>query len=163
MRSSAYQFFQLLRRVTNSLAPSKIVNLYHELRQLSRLWHWVKKLRWAGYGQRVGQLITLKPGALGNFCPACPQIGINLPEDWKDNPNRPVYRRVVTVDGNFKANHVRQHSAADDVWLLDGLGMTTTNSEYNTFLETAWDRATVSVTSWMSSESADVIHKESPL
>jgi hypothetical protein len=52
---------------------------------------------------------------------------------------------VVTVDGNFKADHVRQKSAADDVWLSDGLGMTTTNSEYNTFLENAWNRATVSV------------------
>jgi hypothetical protein len=145
MRSSAYQFFQLLRRVTNSLAPSKVVNLYHELRRLSRLWRWVKKLRWAGYGQRVGQPIAPRPGELGNFCPACPQVGINLPEDWKDDPNRLVYRRVVTVDGNFKANHVRQHSAADDVWLSDGLGMTTKNSEYNTFLESAWDRATVSV------------------
>jgi hypothetical protein len=32
MRSSAYQLFQLLRRVTNSRSPSKVVNLYHELR-----------------------------------------------------------------------------------------------------------------------------------
>ena len=51
MRSSAYQFFQLLRRVTNSLTPSKVVNLYQELRRLSRLWRWVKKLRWARYAQ----------------------------------------------------------------------------------------------------------------
>jgi hypothetical protein len=145
MRSSAYQFFQLLRRITNSLAPSKVVNLYQELRRLSRLWRWVKKLRWAGYAQRVGQSINPKPGELGNFCPACPQDGINLPEDWRDDPNRFVYRRGVTVDGNFKANHVRHHSPADDVWLSDGLGMTTTNSAYNVFLETAWDRATVSV------------------
>jgi hypothetical protein len=34
MRSSAYQFFEMLRRVTNSLNPSKVVNLYHELRRL---------------------------------------------------------------------------------------------------------------------------------
>jgi hypothetical protein len=145
MRSSAYQFFQLLRRVTNSLSPSKVVNLYHELRRLSRLWRWVKKLRWAGYGQRVGQPITPKPGELGNFCPACPQVGINLPEDWKDDPNRWVFRRVVTADGNFKADHVRQKSAADDVWLSDGLGMTTRNSDYNTFLQTAQERTTVSL------------------
>lgn len=44
MRSSAYQFFQLLRRVTNALTPSKVVNLYHELRRISRLWRWVKKI-----------------------------------------------------------------------------------------------------------------------
>lgn len=87
MRSSAYQFFQLLQRMTNSLAPSKVVNLYHELRQLSRLWRWVKKLRWAGYAQRVSQPITPKPGELGNFCPACPQVGINLPDNWKEDPN----------------------------------------------------------------------------
>lgn len=145
MRSSAYQFFQLMRRVTNPLAPSKVVNLYHELRRLSRLWRWVKKLRWAGYAQRVGQPITPKPGELGNFCPACPQIGINVGANWLSDPNRWVYRRIITADGNFKADHVRQISSAEDVWLSDGLGMTTRQSEYKSFLETAWDRATVSL------------------
>src|SRR6266508_1228927 len=38
MRSSAYEFFQLLQQITNSLSPSKVMNLYHELRRLSRLW-----------------------------------------------------------------------------------------------------------------------------
>ena len=143
MRSSAYQFFQLMRRVTNPLAPSKVVNLYHKLRRLSRLWRWVKKLKWTGYGQRVGQPITPNPGELGIFCPACPQIGINVAEDWLNDPNRWVYQRIITADGNFKANHVRQNSSADDVWLSDGLGMTTKRSDYNAFLETAWDHATV--------------------
>ena len=145
MRSSAYQFFQLLRRVTNTLSPSKVVNLYHELRRLSRLWRWVKKLKWAGYAQQAGQEINPKPGELGNFCPACPQVGVNLPESWKDDPNRWVFRRVITADGNFKADHVRQKSPADDIWLSDGLGMTARNSEYQTFLKTAQERKTVSV------------------
>lgn len=145
MRSSAYQFFQMLRRVTNTLSPSKVVNLYHELRRLSRLWRWMKKLRWAGYAQRVGQPINPKLGELGNYCPACPQVGINLPENWKEDPNRWVYRRVVTADGNFTADHVRQKSAAEDVWLSDGLGMTTKTSDYKTFLQTAQERNTVSV------------------
>ena len=136
-----------MRRVTNPLAPLKVVNLYHKLRRLSRLWRWVKKLKWAGYAQRVGQTITPKSGELGNFCPACPQVGINVAENWLSDPNRWVYRRVITADGNFKADHVRQMSPADDVWLSDGLGMTTTNSEYSNFLETAWDRATVSLKS----------------
>jgi len=121
------------------------VLLYHELRRLSRLWRWVKKLRWAGYGQRVGQLITPKPGELGNYCLACPQVGFNVAENWKADPNRWVYRRVVTVDGNFTADHVRQPLAADDLWLSDGLGMTTRNSEYKAFLQSAQERKTVSV------------------
>jgi hypothetical protein len=145
MRSSAYQFFQLLRCVTNTLSPSKVVNLYHELRRLSRLWRWVKKLRWAGYGQRVGQPITPKSGELGNFCPACPQVGINLPDNWKEDLNRWVFRRVITADGNFKADHVRQKSATEDVWLSDGVGMTTNSADYKSFLKTASERNTVSV------------------
>ena len=144
MRSSAYQFFQMLRRITNSLSPTKVVNLYHELRRLSRLWRWTKKLRWAGFAQQVGQPLTPKPGELGNFCPACPQVGVNIPDTWKDDPNRWVFRRVLTADGNFKADHVRQKSPADDIWLSDGLGMTTRNSDYKEFLKTAVECQTVS-------------------
>ena len=56
---------------------------------------------------------------LGNFCPACPQIGINVPEGWADDPDQWVFRRVFTADGNFKADHIRQKITADDLWLYD--------------------------------------------
>ena len=144
MRSSAYQFFQMLRRITLPLTPSKVVNLYHELRRLSRLWRWVKKLKWAGYGQRPDRSIKPQPGELANFCPACPQVGINVSDNWTEDPNRWVFRRMFVADGNFKADHVRQKSAADDIWLSDGLGMTCRRSECNAFLTTAQERATVS-------------------
>jgi hypothetical protein len=143
LRTSAYQFFQVLRRFTMPMAPSKVVNLYHELRRLSRLWHWVKKLRWAGYGQQPGQPIDPQPGELGYLCPACPQDGINLPENWTEDPNPWVFRRVFTGDGNFTADHVRQKAPANDIWLYDGLGMTARRVEYEEFLVSAWDRATV--------------------
>jgi hypothetical protein len=91
----------------------------------------------------------LNQGELGNFCPVCLQVGFNLPDDWKDDPNRWVFRRVLTADGNFKADHVRQKLAADDIWLSHGLGMTMKNSEYKDFLENAKEHHTVSVTqSW---------------
>ena len=147
MKSSAYQFYQMLRRITNPMNPFQEANLYHELRRLSRLWRWVKKLRWAGYGQRTGQQSQPEPGGLGNFCPACPQIGVNVPDGWTDDPERWVYRRVLTADGNFKADHVRQKGTADDLWLYDGLGMTARRTEYKRFLESAAERKTVSVVS----------------
>jgi hypothetical protein len=61
MRSSAFQFFQLLRRVSMPLSPSLAVNFYHELRRLSRLWRWIKKLKWSGYGQKPDEKV--EPGA----------------------------------------------------------------------------------------------------
>ena len=103
-------------------------------------------MRWARYGQRIRQPITPKPGELGNYCLACPQVGFNVAENWKADLNQWVYRRrVVTVDGNFMANHVRQPLAADDVWLSDRLGMTTRNSEYKAFLQSTQECKTVSV------------------
>lgn len=144
MKSSAYQYFQLLRRITRPMNPSQVVNLYHELRRLSRLWRWTKKLKWAGYGQHPDQPIDPKPGGLANFCPACPQVGINIAANWLQDPKRWVFRRVFTADGNFKANHVRQNRAEEDIWLYDGLGMTSRRSEYHSFLRNAFERTSVS-------------------
>jgi hypothetical protein len=144
MKSSAYQFFQLLRRITMPMNPSRVVNLYHELRRLSRLWRWTKKLRWAGYAQQPDQPIKPDQGELANFCPACPQVGINVAANWLQDPNRWVYRRVSTVDGNFKANHVRQKQSAEDIWLYDGLGMTARRPEYESFIKTAQEQTSMS-------------------
>jgi len=88
MKASAYQFFQLLRRITIPFAPAEVVNFYHELRRLSRTWRWMKRLKWAGIGHK--QTDAMKPalGELSVFCPACPQIGINVAANWLDDPRR---------------------------------------------------------------------------
>jgi hypothetical protein len=86
-KASAYQYFQKLRRETSPMSPDSVPNLYHELRRMSRIWRWMKKLKWAGVPYRPEPL-DVKPGELANFCPACPQPGINLPADWPDDPER---------------------------------------------------------------------------
>ncbi|KAF9489117.1 hypothetical protein BDN71DRAFT_1593641 [Pleurotus eryngii] len=44
-KTSAYQYYQLLRRKTEPLAPQVVVERYAELRRLSRCWRWLKKLK----------------------------------------------------------------------------------------------------------------------
>lgn len=88
LKASAYQFYQLLRRLTKPMAPAEVVDLYNEFRRMSRFWRWMKKLKWAGYGQNGKHHSDVAPGALGNFCPACPQPGKNLPADWKADADR---------------------------------------------------------------------------
>lgn len=56
---------------------------------MSRLWRWMKKLKWAGYAGNMKRSNEVGAGELAIFCPACPQPGINLPEDWKDDTARP--------------------------------------------------------------------------
>jgi CxC2 like cysteine cluster associated with KDZ transposases len=88
LKASAYQFFQLLRRLTSPMAPAEVINFYHELRRLSRTWRWMKKLKWAGIGHK--QIDAMEPamGELSIFCPACPQIGINVARNWLCDPKR---------------------------------------------------------------------------
>ena len=88
LKASAYQFYQLIRRITLPMRPAEVVNLYHELRHMSRLWHWMKKLKWAGYGHNKKDALNPDRGSLANFCPACPQVGINLSENWTEDKNR---------------------------------------------------------------------------
>ena len=161
LKASAYQSYQLIQRVTSPMRPAKVVNLYHELQRMSHLWRWMKRLKWAGYGHNQKDPLNPEPGTLANFCPACPQVGINLPENWKDDVNRWVseclcssvenntsqfrfvFKRVFVADGNFKADHVRQKNSETDIWLWDGGGMAPNQAEYHCFLQAAIERLTV--------------------
>jgi hypothetical protein len=144
LKASAYQFYSLIRRLTRPLGNSEIVNLYNEFRRMSRLWRWMKKLKWAGYGHNAQNPENAAPGSLAIFCPTCPQPGRNLPADWKMDRNRWVFRVVVAADGNFHADHVRQNKN-DDFWLIDGGGMFPKRDDYFRFLAEAIEKFTVSV------------------
>lgn len=93
LKASAYEYYNMLRRLTSSTAPSGVDNVAHEFRRMVRLWRWMKKLKWAGYGHNNENPLTPAPGTLANYCAACPQPGINLPPDWKEDPNR--YRILI--------------------------------------------------------------------
>ena len=56
-----------------------------------------------------------------------------------------VYKRLLVADGNFKADHVRQKSDAENVYLSEGGGMMPTREEYREFLRTAIEKSTVSL------------------
>jgi CxC2 like cysteine cluster associated with KDZ transposases len=87
LKASAYQFYQLIRRLT-PIGDSDMINLYHEFRRMSRLWRWMKKLKWAGYGHNQQDHLNPPAGSLSVFCPTCPQPTKNLPDNWKLDKNR---------------------------------------------------------------------------
>lgn len=142
-KASAYQYFQKLRRHTSAMAPESVPNLYHELRRMSRIWRWMKKLKWAGFAHESRGHMDVAPGSLANFCPACPQPEVNLPKHWDLDPHKWVYKRSFVADGNFKADHVRQKNTDIDVWLSEGGGMMSKREDYVDFLRNAVERVTV--------------------
>jgi len=50
LKVSAYQFYQLLRRLTLPAALAEVADLYREFRRMSWIWRWMKRLKWARYG-----------------------------------------------------------------------------------------------------------------
>ena len=89
-------------------------------------------------------------GDLAVLCPACPQPGLNLPEDWEDDeeeyvPKIPychalicdtrwVYTCSYNIDGNFTTSHQRQKRPEDDVALTNGHSFTTEGTTYKEHL-----------------------------
>ena len=52
--------------------------------------------------------------------------------------------RIITVDGNFTADHIKQKRGLDDVWLTNGEGMMTARACYHMHLAVAVDTKDVS-------------------
>ncbi|KZP04361.1 hypothetical protein FIBSPDRAFT_767540 [Athelia psychrophila] len=61
-------------------------------------------------------------GGLALFCPACPQPGYNLPDNWENDPAQFAYKRQIVNDGNFKAQNSHSARPEQDVCLYDGEG-----------------------------------------
>jgi hypothetical protein len=62
-------------------------NWYKELLRMGRLWRWMKRLKWAGFGLDTNSGMPAN-GKLSVFCPACPQPGINVEDEWQDGPDK---------------------------------------------------------------------------
>ncbi|KAI1783871.1 hypothetical protein LXA43DRAFT_902761, partial [Ganoderma leucocontextum] len=133
-KTSARNYFNKLRRTTNPAFPHLVPDRYKELLRTSRQWRNLRLRRSSGFGHRSEEI---QPGDLAVRCPACPQPGINLPEDWRDDPDTWKYIRSVVLDGNFSAQHHHMRNPEDDVPLADGHAFMVTDGPYKAHLKSA--------------------------
>ena len=82
-KTSAWQYYSTLRRLTSNAFPDIVVDRYRELMRVLRQWRDLNSRRRAGVP--MDKDLCLKSGDLALFCPACPQPCVNLPLDWKDD------------------------------------------------------------------------------
>jgi hypothetical protein len=115
--------------------------------RVARQWRQCKLHKWHGFAHNDRRPA---PGDLALFCPACPQVGINMElhsadadADAEEQDPLPtpawLYSRSLVMDGNFKAEHLHAANPADEVWLMDGLGFMVGNSMYKNHLAEAQD------------------------
>ncbi|KDR65066.1 hypothetical protein GALMADRAFT_82316, partial [Galerina marginata CBS 339.88] len=138
-KTSAYQYYQMLRRRTNPSNPTAVPDRYAELRRASREWRHLKKLKQSGSGHSH---VAPGTGDFTVFCPACPQEGINIPADADISADPNLYTRTFVTDGNFSADHLKQKRPGDDVWLWNGEGLMTNRHRYAAHLRVAIEQYT---------------------
>ncbi|KAH9037588.1 hypothetical protein EDB84DRAFT_1268706 [Lactarius hengduanensis] len=116
-KTTAQQYYSKLQSLTSRMFPS--LNMYKQLLRTSRQWRDLKSRMEQGLGHQSEE--TAPDGSMAIFCPACPQPGINLPNDWKTRyePNELI--RTFIMDGNFSAEHMRHRSGERDVALSAGM------------------------------------------
>ncbi|KAJ8496102.1 hypothetical protein ONZ45_g12598 [Pleurotus djamor] len=146
---SVYQYHKILQRRTCPTAPSSVPSCYPQLRRLARCWRWLKQQKWSAWSvmddtKSMAECADCGAGrpATAPFCMVCPQVGLNVGDEWKTDPNQWVYKRSIMADGNFKADHLRRVDGDGDEWLGEGTAMFAKREDYKRWLEKAIEKKT---------------------
>ncbi|KAH9176147.1 hypothetical protein EDB89DRAFT_2065932 [Lactarius sanguifluus] len=94
-KTTAQQYYSKLQSITNRMFPDNVPNLYKQLLRASHQWRDLKNRIQSGLGHQPDGDSAID-GSMAIFCPACPQPGINLPENWKAR-----YRDDLTGDADL--------------------------------------------------------------
>lgn len=155
-KTTAYAYIYKLRRLNSELFPESFpvhiagdtyqyilpvpYNLfqdrYREFSRVARQWRNIKQWKWAGVPYQK-EALQEDTGSLALFCAACPQPGINLPTDWKSDPDELSYSQTLVSDGNFSAIHQQNNKARSTESLTAGHLYMVEEKKYAKHLDTA--------------------------
>ena len=93
---STFKYFKKLRRLTSNAFPHLVPDRYRELMRALRQWRDLQSRQRAGELYNSQEESGLNKGGLTTFCAACPQPGINLPEEWVDDKEK--YVKFMDLD-----------------------------------------------------------------
>ncbi|KAF9504109.1 hypothetical protein BS47DRAFT_1401750 [Hydnum rufescens UP504] len=107
---SIHHFYDMLERLTNNTGLVPVPNKYKSFCRMVREWRHLKMLKQAGRGNDPSGMLGTASGELAVICPACPEPGVNLPEEWMNTPEeeRFLYDGIYAINANFHLkNRVR--------------------------------------------------------
>ncbi len=127
-------------------------NLYKQFLRATRQWRDLTTRMQNGIGNQPEDHIP-EDGAMAIFCPACPQPGVNLPEDWQtryhnkesvSNTHNVVtplltvlskqLMRTFIMDGNFSAEHMKCRTGDSETPLSPGMAFMANPEPYQAHL-----------------------------
>ncbi|KAG1902462.1 uncharacterized protein F5891DRAFT_1186576 [Suillus fuscotomentosus] len=133
-KASTFEYWQTLARLTDNAGDR-----YEALLRMIKQWRSITLLKRSGYGHDPAGVCAATPGACTVLCPACPQPGKNMLDDWeKALPEvHWKYALFLAIDANFRLARKNVSSDEVDPGLSWGLSYFVEEHEFKSFLNEA--------------------------
>ncbi|KAF6759469.1 hypothetical protein DFP72DRAFT_1063837 [Ephemerocybe angulata] len=146
---SAYEFLlAIFRRTDNTwnVTPNgradqsgdlMLKEQHKEFMRMVHEWRFLRGMKRMGRGHEAGGVAGTKEGEGALLCPACPQLGINMPPKWKSIPRakRWLYALFLAMDANFRLRRKDVSTEEQDPGLNRGYAYIVNELGYKEFLE----------------------------
>lgn len=88
---SMYDMYRSIERLTSNTGIQMPRSRYRQTMRCLTQWRHLKALKRAGRAHDVTGAEGTSNGELAIICPSCPHPGINMPEQWRDEPAEKQY------------------------------------------------------------------------
>ncbi|KAJ7430256.1 hypothetical protein B0H11DRAFT_2263932 [Mycena galericulata] len=147
---TTYDFYSGLEKLTDNTGLEKLKDRYKSFMRMMREWRHLIMLKRGGRGNDGKRKVAeTQPGELAVTCPACPQPGVNLPDDWDSasGEDRYLYILYLAIDACFRLKRRLVSSEAKDPGLGTGWAYFTEDPPYRKYLLTVTDQKEMSTCS----------------
>ncbi|KAG1817907.1 hypothetical protein EV424DRAFT_1472791 [Suillus variegatus] len=136
---SAYEFYHSIARRTDNMSITPIRDRYSVFMCMVHEWRHLKQLKHAGRGHDPHGVDAASAGACAVLCPACPQPGKNLPDNWENAPGTYqiiswMYALFLAIDANFQLKRKLMSSDNVDPSLNAGWSYFVKDTAYKQYL-----------------------------
>ncbi|KAL1698300.1 hypothetical protein EV121DRAFT_161860, partial [Schizophyllum commune] len=134
---AVYEYYRALQQLTDNTGANTIQDKRRVFMFIIRQFRHILLLKRAGRGHFADGVATTQDGQLALRCPACPQPGRNLPDDWQSAPaaDKFLYRLFIAEDANFRLVNANASSFAKDPFLGDGWGYFVAHPDYMAYIK----------------------------
>ncbi|KAJ7434219.1 hypothetical protein B0H11DRAFT_2258641 [Mycena galericulata] len=147
---TTYDFYSGLEKLTDNTGMLKMKDRYKSFMRMMRQWRHLVLLKRGGRGNDGARKVAeTTPGELAVTCPACPQPGVNLPEDWgaAEGAKKFLYILFIAIDACFHLKRRLVSSVVKDPALGSGWAYFTEDAPYRSYLLTVTDQKEMSTCS----------------
>ncbi|KAG1817161.1 uncharacterized protein BJ212DRAFT_1576808 [Suillus subaureus] len=136
-KASGYEFYHSLARLTDNTGLQPRKDHYEAFLRIIQEWQHLKMLKRVGRGYDPSSVKNTKSGECAVLCPACPQPGRNLPDNWEEAPKEIhwLYGLFLAIDANFRLKRRMVSKDSVDPGLSHGWAYFVEETTYKKFIQ----------------------------